>query len=446
VNRIFRRLAPGLALVAATAGCNDFITGGELTNDPNRALAATSQQLFTGIQSNIWAALLSAPNRYAGLWTQQFVGGGIQYTPIYEYERDESLTNGLYTGLYTTGGLIDIRQLQRQTLASRDSLFLGIAQVQEAITAGTGADFFGDIAYKGIFTGERNVPLTPQMEVYDSVQALLSRAITNMSATGPTNVGPGSADLAYNGNRQKWIRLAHTLKARYFLHTAEVRGAPAYQSALAEARQGITNPADNWVAVFSGASGEQNFFFQFQSVRAGYYTPNTFFVNLLKQRNDPRLADYFNSDQSDLSDERLAADYTQPLVTANENLLIWAEAAQRTGNEPDARTQLNAERTIAGLPAVAGSLSGNALLAEILTEKYISNFGSIEVWNDYKRTCFPNLTPTVAGEKIPGRLYYDTNERTTNTTIPDPNSQPFRNANDPANKTSDGTSQACLGQ
>ena len=446
MHRILRRLAPALALVGlGAAGCRDFLTGGDLSNDPNRPLAATSQQLFVGVQSGLWALLLSAPNRYAGLWTQQFLGGGIQYQPLYEYQRDETTTNGLYQGLYVSGGLVDVRRLEAQAAQSNDSLFLGIARVQEALLVGTGADIFGDIAYKGALTGEANVPLTPQLEVYDSVQVLLSQAIVNMAASGPTNTGPGEADLSYGGDAAQWTRLAHTLKARYFFHTAEVRPA-AYAQALTEARLGITSAGDNFVAAFSGGANEQNFFYQFQQVRSGYYIPNPSFVTLLKQRNDPRLSDYFNANQTNLSAARLSPSYTQPLVTANENLLIRAEAAQRTGAEPEARTQLNAERAIAGLGAVSATLSGGPLLTEILTEKYISDFGSIEVWNDYKRTCFPNLTPTVAGEKIPPRLYYDQAERLTNTAIPEPNAQPFRNANDPANRTVDGTGAACLGQ
>jgi hypothetical protein len=445
MNRTLRGLALAAAAGLGAAGCNDFLTGGDLTSDPNRPLAATSQQLFVGVQSNLWALLLSAPNRYAGLWTQQFLGGGIQYQPIYNYERDESTTNGLYQGLYVTGGLVDVRRLEAQAAASRDSLFLGIAQVQEALLVGTGADTFGDIAYNGALAGEANVPLTPQLAVYDSVQVLLSRALVNLQSKASTNAGPGSADLSYGGSAAKWTRLAHTLKARYYLHTAEVRPA-AYAQALAEARLGITSAGDAFVATFSGNANEQNFFYQFQTGRAGYYTPNPQFVALLKGRSDPRLADYFNADQSDLSDARLATNYTQALVTANENLLIWAESAQRTGATAEALAQLNAERALAGLAPAPASLAGGALLTEILTEKYISDFGSLEVWNDYKRTCFPNLTPTVAGEKVPPRLYYDQAERLTNSTIPDPNSQPFRNPNDPANKTVDGTGEACLGQ
>jgi hypothetical protein len=95
---------------------------------------------------------------------------------------------------------------------------------------------------------------------------------------------------------------------------------------------------------------------------------------------------------------------------------------------------------------VAAGVAGQALLREILTEKYVALFQSLEVWNDYKRTCFPNLEPVVEGQKVPVRLFYDTSERQTNTSIPDPAAQPFRNRNDPANPTSDATGAACLGQ
>ena len=432
------------ALAAATAACGNFLSGGELSTDPNRPTQATSTQLFIGIQSNIWAELQSDPARVTSMWAQQFEGTNFQYVNIYNYGMSEQTTNGFHASLYTGGGLVDIRKLQDQARASGDSLFLGIAQVQEALLMGTGADLFGDLVYSHALKGEQNPPLDPQLDIYDSVQVVLSDAIVNLGATGPTNFGPGGADLAYGGDPAQWMKLAHTLKARFFLHTAEVRPG-AYANALAEARLGITDPADNFVATFSGQTNEQNFWYQFDVVqRAGYLTPNAGFVALLQSRSDPRLADYFNADQSDISDARLAPDFTQPLVTANENLLIWAEAAYRTGQTGEANTELNAERALAGLPAI--SLSGQALLAEILTEKYIADFQSIEAWNDYKRTCTPNLVPVVAGKKIPARFFYDASERQTNTSIPLPSQQPTRNANDPANATSDATGAACLGQ
>ena len=135
-----------------------------------------------------------------------------------------------------------------------------------------------------------------------------------------------------------------------------------------------------------------------------------------------------------------------PLVTANENLLTWAEANQRTGKNAAALTRLNQARGLAGLAAEPDTLAGQSLLAEILTEAYIDDFMSVEAWNLYKRTCTPNLTPVVNGAKIPARFPYDASERNTNTNIPLFSQQPVRNANDPANSKSDASGAACLGQ
>jgi len=87
------------------------------------------------------------------------------------------------------------------------------------------------------------------------------------------------------------------------------------------------------------------------------------------------------------------------------------------------------------------------LLVAILTEKYIGLFQNYEVYNDWKRTCFPNLTPAsnAYNGNIPPRATYPVAERTANPNVPDVGSQPTRNQNDPVTATSaDGT--ACKGQ
>ena len=437
----------GLALLAA-GGCSDFLTCGECANDPNRPTVATNTQLFVGIQSNIMSLYGSDMARISGIFAQQFSGGLQQYLALETtYEVNESTTNGFHSGIYTGGGLVDVRKLQDGAKATGDSLMLGIARVQEAMLIGTAADLFGDIVYSEALKGTPNPVLDQQLAVYDALQVLLTNAITALSATSaPGNAGPGDADLSYGGNAQSWIRLAHTLKARYFLHTAEVRGTPAYTSAAAEAALGILSPADNFVGVFSGAAGERNFYYEFtlgSAGRGGYLIPNENFVTMLETRNDPRLTDYFNAAQDDLSDERLAPDYTQTFISSIENRLAWAEAAYRSGDLVTATTQLNAARAQAGLGAITPT--GVTLLTEILTEKYIAEFQTLESWETYKRTCWPNLDPTAANKKIPARLPYDVNERQTNTNMPDLIAQPNRNDNDPANQF-DPTGAVCRGQ
>ncbi len=435
----------GAAVVLATA-CSDYLTGGELSTDPNRPTTATTAQLFVGVEAGTWALLQSDMARVTGMWAQQLLGTNLQYVDIYNYGVSEDVTNGFQAGLYTGGALVDVRKVESQASSANDTLFHGIALVMEALIMGTGADLFGNLTYKEALTGIQNPQLDPQMSIYDSVQTLLSRAIVEMQASGPTNIGPESADLAYGGDPALWTLLAHTLKARFLMHTAKLRPT-VYPQVVTEASKGISDPADNFNAVFSGNANEQNFWYQFAIVqRPGYIAPNPQFVTLLQQRNDPRLHTYFNADLTDLNPALLAPNATQPLVTANEDLLLWAEAAERTGDNATALAKLNQARALAGLPPESGSLSGQALLAEILIEEYIADFQNIEAWNLYLRTCTPNLVPVVAGSIVPARFLYDASERNTNSNIPPPTQQPARNQNDPASTTSDATGQKCLGQ
>ncbi len=447
----FRYLAPVAAVVIAgvTACKSDFLTGGDLSTDPNRPTVATATQLFQGIQTNVWAFFGSDPARVTGMWARQFAGGQNQYESIYHYQYDEGIQSGFTSGLYAAGGLVDIARAKQIVSDANNFALLGILQVQEGMLMGTGADLFGDLVYSQALKETANPTLDPQLNVYDSVQKVLSAGIANMANTAATSSPPVNSDLDYGGDLTAWTALAHTMKARFYMHTAEVRGVAAYTAALAEAQQGITSNAGNYVGAFTANSGEQNFYYQFDGPagRKGYLIADTLFVNLLRSRNDPRLTNYFESKPVPqfLSAIREAPDFQQPYVTYDENTLIWAEAAYRTGNQVLALQKLNEERTNHGLAAEA--VAGLALLNEILTEKYIVDFQlGHEAWNDYKRTCTPNFPPTVAGQKVPGRMYYDTHERLTNTNIPAAG-QGFnasRNANDPPNTTSDGTGAACL--
>lgn len=440
-------------LLGVTACQGDFLTQGEASRDPNRPTVATSAELFTGVQGGLSAELGSDPPRVTAMWAQQLMGTNQQYLNYDNYGVTEQTTNGFHTQCYAGGGLVDVRRLEAQAAAAKDSVFLGIAQVQEGLLIGTCADLFGNLVYSQALTGKPNPTLDNQLTVYDSVQAVLSRAIVNLTAKGPTNGGPGSADLVYGGSAAAWTRLAHTVKARFYFHTAEVRPA-AYASALAEVPLGISSNAGNYVGVYSGAAGEQNFYYQFDVVqRAGYFIPDPGFVSLLQARMDPRLDQYFafNTDDKayeDLSATRLSPTFSQPFVTFDENTLLWAEAVYRAGDQTTANAKLNIERVNNGLPAE--SVTGPALLREILTEEYIANFGvGEEPYNEYKRTCFPNLTPrpTAQSQVIPGRLVYDAGERQTNTNIPQPGQgiNGARNPNDPPNAT-DPFGNVCKGQ
>src|SRR5689334_13255111 len=69
------RICFSLFLLGLGTSCtNDYLTGGELSTDPNRPTAATSAQLFVGIQAGTWALLQSDMARITDMWAQQLLG------------------------------------------------------------------------------------------------------------------------------------------------------------------------------------------------------------------------------------------------------------------------------------------------------------------------------------------------------------------------------------
>jgi hypothetical protein len=237
------------------------------------------------------------------------------------------------------------------------------------------------------------------------------------------------------------------LRARYYLHQAEL--APAnYALALAEAQQGIQKGND-YTAFHSTLPAESNQWYQFDVVdRSGYMLAGEALVDTLKNRADPRLAQYYapngagafvgskpgeNNDAtaSDLSDARLQPDFRQPFATWRENQLIIAEAAYRTNDNTTALAALqNVRADVGGYPTPFVA-TGAPLLAEIMTQKWIEDFQKPESFQDYNRTCLPKLIPAPGATAIPGRYIYPSNERNSNPNIPAPSQQPVRNQNDP---------------
>lgn len=440
------------SLGASLAGCGDFLTGPKLTDNPNQPTVATAPGLLIAAEANIFVRAEADLARTVCVWMQQCSAQGTyQSYGTYTVVSDGETWYYDWAGIYGAGGLIDLRRLQTITLESGDSVFAGIGAVLEAYLMGTAADIWGDIPYTEAADTTIAAPhLDPQQDVYAHVQAKLDSAITFLAATGPRNIGPiNGVDLFYGDNaQQQWTELAHTLKARYHLHTAEVLGAAAYTAARDEALLGISDPANDFTTKHSSSDvTTSNIWFQFVSTAAqNYIAAGKFLVELLKGTGDPRLSDYYleaessgdfvgadpgeqlsPSDISTFAPARVAADFPQPLVTYGENQLILAEASYNLGDEGTANSALDAAATAAGATP-PGTLSGPALLQAILTEKYIELFQNIEVWSDYRRTCLPALVPSAGTTAIPARLPYPLSERNANPSIADPGGT--RNWND----------------
>src|SRR6266566_3518965 len=456
MTRSIKVAAVSLALVLGGSGCGSFLTGDKLSSDPNNPSQATAVQLFVGVQANMFTSQENTVAMTVCMWTQQCAGVGGRFVDQYaHYTVNEFSWDGNWFQVYTGGGLIDLRKIEAAERAAGDSVFLGIAKIWEAFDIGVAADLWGDVPYTEAVGSAPTPVLDNQSAVYDSVQSLLSQAIAELGGPG---TGPLGNDLVYGGDKAKWIAAAHTLKARFLLHTVEAAATKAtvYGNAITEATSGIGSTAGDLTAYHSTATSERNIWYQFQTTTFGQdVVAGKALVDIMNGRADPRLPQYFaknalgtyGGEDPNVSlrmcpTTSSCGSFRQPLVTYQENELILAEAYNQTGNDASALIHLNSARAVPGLSALV-AITGAALLDSIMTEKYVTLYQNIEVWNDYRRTCIPALTPYNTGSvnpqwrgKIPGRLFYGGTEMNVNTHIPDPGTQlatnGFRNPNDTA--------------
>jgi starch-binding outer membrane protein, SusD/RagB family len=442
-----------IAVAGLLAGCSDYFEGPGISENPNSPSKSTANQQFTGFQAFAFYNMTGDVNRLVSMWTQQMAGTGRQWAGFDKYVVTENdFTFGSY---YTGGGLVDIRGVEAKV--EDDKLYLGIAQTWEALTMDLVSDVWGDIPYSEAASDVLLPKLDKQVAVHTALLALLDQAIAGINGGG---TGPGAVDLVYGGDKTSWAAAAHTLKARLYMHMAEL-DASNYTKALTETNAGIASAGADFTTYHSGSTGENNHWNQFRLGRGTDISAGKFLVDLMKTRNDPRLTQYFSpgpdaggvikgappgeeydGTEAWLSETRGGAEFRQPLLTFAENQMIRAEAQYRTNAQAAALATLNGYRASIGLAAKNG-LTGGALLAAIMEEKYVALFQNTEVWNDYRRTCYPNIAPA-AGSGIPARLVYGTDERRANPNIPTPSQQPKRNQLDPATTTAiDGSK--CLG-
>jgi hypothetical protein len=438
-----RGAAAAAALTLSAAGCSDFLTGEGVNGDPNQPNAATTQQLFVATQAAQFGQYTAGVAQYACVVVQHCAGIGNYLEQWNQYNIGSGDHTGDFSQIYLGAGLVDLREIQNRTEKSGDRLYAGIAKVWEALTVSFGADNWGDIPYRDTHSGTAAPELDPQLQVYEDLQTLLTEAIADLQAGG---TGPGGADLVFDNNVQRWVRAANTLKARLYLHTAEVPSlrATAYANAITAATAGIneapaigelTGPGD-WTTYHTSATSERNMWYQFATSTFGaYLVANKFGVDLLKARNDTvRLRQYYsaeggqrggfaNSGTSDpviskvatlAGDTRINATYRHPLVTWAENELILAEAKFMTSGQAAAQPHLDAVRARRKLSSVPATLQA------IAEEQYVEYFQQIESWHSYKRHCWPNLVPNPSGVTtvISARLYYGTSEANANLNVP----------------------------
>jgi hypothetical protein len=284
--RTLQKALLGFGLALGVAACSDYLSAPDVTNDPTKVTVLTQPgPLYIAIQEAGPPQREGQLARFAAEYTQQIAGNSRQQQGYDTYNAKPSDTDPYFTAIYGTnntlnggGGLLDIHKMQQLALKKGDSLLVGIGKVYEAMYIGLAADQFGDIPYREAADSTKLAPhFDPQLQIYGDLQTQLDSAINIfLAAAGPTNVGPTApqaVELVYGDRggspsklRAVYKKVAHSLKARLYMHTAEV-DPTAYGKALAEVPLGIGDPADDFLWFHDGSANGTSIWWQFMSAR-----------------------------------------------------------------------------------------------------------------------------------------------------------------------------------
>jgi len=436
--------------IVGLVGCEKFVSGYDA--NPLSPVDASASTTFMGAELNFDMFMEGYPAFVSAIWTQQVHGADRQFLQLETYQTTTDDINNDWNTAYA-GVLSNLRIVQSKCTSPGLANLKGAAEILEGVHMGTMAALFGDVPYTEAIQYPNLTPkFDAQMTVYTAALAVLDQGISDFNS----NPAPLAQDaFSYAGNAAKWIKLGHSAKARYLMHTARAAGysGAILTSVINEATLGIlaTSGADD--AMFTHGtvqSQNQNLWYSFMVVdRAGYMDATiagTFAIPMMQARKfdgksneTGRLGFFFNPTLTNLNTTATGAyaiSASYPIFRASETHLLIAEASIRKGDAATALTELNNARTYnnsvfknTSTAFVAADFPTNAALQQaILNETYLSLMQQVEAFNFMRRVDYAvsykdslGATKTIApthGTIFPQRFIYSTNEATSNPNQP----------------------------
>jgi hypothetical protein len=359
--------------------------------------------------------------------------------------------NGYWNNIYVNSGKA-IEDVIQQAQGN-SPYYSGIAKILKAINYGSATDFFGDIPFSDSNKGSSSIAPTydHQELIYAQLQSLLDKGIEELQSSSST-FSPATDDAVYKGNRDKWIAAAYTLKARYAIHLSKINPIQAATDALTYLQKGIKSNADDLQLVYGVSPTQASPWWQQNNQRPGWIRLGNFIANLLNGDPqaglpaDPRAFSFavpavgastvkvlgaLPGEKIPPGEPKAASSnlvgtntyYGQPtspvtVITFVEAKFIEAEANLIQLNDAVAQQALSDAVTASFNKVITltadtnatpvkrtnyimkrATLSGtfNQKLETLITQKYVALFLNPEVWNDYRRTGYPILTPAKNG-------------------------------------------------
>ncbi|MHA4809322.1 SusD/RagB family nutrient-binding outer membrane lipoprotein [Flavitalea flava] len=459
---IFSLLLAGF-LIAGT-GCKKFL---DVNKDPNHPLTVSESLVLGPVELTTGTLVVGG---FAGTttayWMQQLSQNqqapNVETYLIQAIDPDNTWSFYLYPNIFEN---LDVMIKEAESQGHHEYVVIGKALFAYNMAITT--DLWGSVPFSQALqpTAVPKPKYDSQEDIYKGIQSMLDSALYYISQPASA-IAPSTDDFIYGGVMDQWKKFIYTLKARYALRLTKAPGhtaAAQADEALADLANGFGSNADNAAISYPGSAQAENPWYENTLPGAGGVVMAKSFMDSLIFRNDPRLpviaakgkngtyngrasgADPALSPDPDVfssintfyggyqpTDENNTDGTKAPLflATYSEALFIKAEAtfikSGAAAAAPIYKAAIVSHMNLLGItnPTVQDNyynsrpaLTDANALQQIISEKYVADFLSLETYNDWRRTGFPVLTKaqnSYNGTDIPRRWPYSFTELLTN--------------------------------
>ncbi len=428
-----------LTIIISLTSCEGIVS--DLNEDLNNPTDAPAELMFTGVELATASVHEGYNSLLSSIWSGYYFGYDRQWADFQVYNVAGSYFDGMWSSSYY-GIHRNARLILQKIEPAGIKVMAGMTKVIMAHNLGTMTALYGDIPFTQAAQLEEfpNAKYDSQADIYAGMQKLLDDAIKDLeSGVGVPRAG---TDILLGGDPKKWIEAAYTLKARFYMDTKD------YPNATIAAAKGVSRATNSMYFPHGTIQGQnQNFIYSFLAVSRigdGAAVTKTNEPCFLLKMIDPTLtATYRGNTKTDETARFnfyylrqgvnvanrvepntvkratqvgfMSIDAPFPMVTFQENKLTQAELAIRSGNFSDGLKFLNEHRVFmntgggyinsvtatnfpfkylpyvdsdfesGGMENIDKIAKNDALLREILEERYVTFYCQTIGWNDERR-------------------------------------------------------------
>ncbi len=212
-------------LLLVSASCNDFLDTNTSPNEPSTAPVELVFPAATGSAAYViggWYQILGG--MWAQHWTQST--GASQYRNIDSYDlQNDAFDDRQYGELYS-GAINDLEYIRITAKKDKNWSYYLMATIIQSYTYQVLVDLYDKVPFTDALKGtEEN--LTPTFDdgqlIYDSLIARIDYALSQDLAALTSEV-PENDDVIFQGDLDKWVQFANTLKLKIYLRQSDEQG------------------------------------------------------------------------------------------------------------------------------------------------------------------------------------------------------------------------------